>query len=137
MRHFQPCNILIFNFRSEIEIKDCIFEDNIAGSKGDDLFFLQDQNPLLLSTSTFQRFSSNSIYVENASVWMSNLEFSNNLKNTNNGGALHCLDCTEFQLFDSKFLNLKSTSGGAIYLQKNQFNDKIKTFEVLFEIRLI
>ena len=131
MKHFHQCTFLfLFIFFSNIEIRDSIFEGNKAGTYGDDLYFSQDKNLIFISSSIFDKFYSNSVYLNGVMIHMEEVEFRENSMNSNDGAAIQCVDCIHFELKDSKFSNLQGKIGGAINFQQVQETEETNTLQV-------
>ena len=96
------------------------FESNNAELEGDDLSVERNYNLVQIDGIESQLFGKNSIFGSSSSFEIRNAEIKGNLNIAEKGAAILCLNCPEFQLSSSSFLDLTSVQGGALYFSQDK-----------------
>ncbi|CDW91246.1 UNKNOWN [Stylonychia lemnae] len=95
------------------------FKDNYALDQGDDIYITNSMNMITLNQVDINNINAkNSIYIEQAKLQSNQLVirdiYSN--KDSKNGGAINCQYCTGLDIKNSRFINIRSSEGGAIFI---------------------
>eukprot|EP00347_Sterkiella_histriomuscorum_P001563 403371552 len=98
--------------------KESEFIDGYARFSGDDIFIRNSDNITLSSVKFKSKYFSNSLYFETVNGLLDQVEIKDNFNLTSavGGGGLICLDCLSMIIKYSLFKNLKSESGGCLYV---------------------
>ncbi|CDW85822.1 UNKNOWN [Stylonychia lemnae] len=101
------------------------FSNNQAQNSGDDIFVTNSYNLVTFDyVSIINGLAKQSIFIEQAQVYANNLIIQNVGQNqfSQQGAGIYCAQCFSIQIQNSNFKNLKSSSGGAIYITESEFN---------------
>eukprot|EP00347_Sterkiella_histriomuscorum_P017660 403348489 len=95
------------------------FTDGYAKFQGDDIFVRNSENITLKEVKSKSKYFSNSLYFETVNGLLDQVEIKDNFNLSTSavgGGGLICLDCFNLIIKFSLFKNLKSQSGGCVYV---------------------
>jgi predicted outer membrane repeat protein len=111
---------------SSLNCKNNNFKNNIALENGGDFFITNTEKNLTLDSLMISNPNTkSSIYAETVSLQIINTTISDIYNNdSTKGSAILCYNCRAINITLSKFINLKSQQGGAIYIEENENNKK-------------
>ncbi|CDW87963.1 UNKNOWN [Stylonychia lemnae] len=121
----QGGSIYASGFESIYIGKNTIFKDNSAVSEGEDIYLTNSVNLMTLNQVQISNINAkNSIYIEQAKLYANQIVIEDIYMNKDSirGGAINCQYCTGIEIYNSKFRNLRSSEGGAIYMTESDFN---------------